>query len=107
MAGLSPTQLSLKEMRKRGMVAEVVEKWVPMQTGGFRKDLFGVIDVVAIAENEIVFVQSTSASNLSSRRTKLRDSEHYEVLLACGARFELHGWKKVKGRWCLKQEHIC
>lgn len=103
-----PAERSLKNMRKRGYHAEVVEKWIPR--ANVRKDLFGFIDIVAVGNGETVGVQSTSYSNISSRRKKIIDSEYLEPLLNSGWRIIIQGWKskkvgKVK-RWECKEEEV-
>ena len=72
------------------MDAQVVEKWIPAVKR--RQDLFGVIDIVAISDSEIVGVQSTSASNLAARRAKSEEEPRLQRWLRAGCRFELHAW---------------
>ena len=59
MAGLTPTQRTLKYLRDKGYTAGIVERWVS-QAGKFGKriDLFNFIDIIAIKENKILAVQS-------------------------------------------------
>lgn len=45
----SPTSFTLKECAKRGWIAGVVERFVRFPPPGHKVDLFGVIDIVAIA----------------------------------------------------------
>jgi len=92
----SPTQRSMKLMRDRGYHVEVVEKWNSFTKT--KKDLFGFIDVLCIADGCVVGVQSTSDSNVSSRVTKIKEHELYPVVLASGIQILVHGWHK-KGRF--------
>lgn len=94
----TPTSRSLGHLRKRGLDADVVEKWIPAVKR--RKDLFGVIDIVAISDHACIGVQTTSASNLSARRTKAEEEPRLERWLKAGCRFELHGWglKGARGK---------
>lgn len=87
----SPTQRTLAHLRARGLDVQVVEHWVPQARK--RRDLFGVIDVVAMDDDILLGVQATSDSNLSARRTKCEDSQLLRRWLTSpGRTFELHGW---------------
>ncbi len=101
MAG-SPTQRTLAEMRKRGYFCQVVEKFNSFTKT--RNDLFGFIDVLCLGENEIVGVQATSYSNLSSRVSKIADHENVAHVRKSGIRILAHGWKKnSNGRYELRE----
>jgi hypothetical protein len=100
----SPTQLSLKRLRELGYEAAVVEKWNPHAK--IRQDLFGCIDILALDESgRSIWVQTTSASNMAARRTKLKANDILPRLAMRG-KVLLHGWKKVNGRWLCKEEEI-
>lgn len=103
---VSPTQNSLKWLRKNGYIAEVVEKWIPV--ANIRKDLFGCIDIVAVHKErpETVGVQVTSYSNISARRKKAEGLEDIKTWRAAGNQFVIHGWQKKKNRWHLTQRHL-
>jgi hypothetical protein len=77
-----------------------VERWNPYAR--VRQDLFGIIDVVAVGA-DIVGVQATSGSNVSRRVQKLVDSPALPVLRKAGVRVLVHGWRKVRGRWRLRE----
>jgi hypothetical protein len=99
---MSPTERSLKLLRKEGWRVAVVEKWNPHAK--VRQDLFGFADLLAIRpHNDPVLVQVTSYSNMSSRRAKVLASEAAQDWKGAG-RVELHGWKKVGKSWMLKRE---
>lgn len=95
---MSPTQRSLKWLRKNGFVAEVVERWNPWSRT--RKDLFGIVDIVAIkrGSNGVCGVQATSKDHISARVKKAQDSEHLGTWLAAGNSFIVHGWGKFTKR---------
>lgn len=98
----SPTTRSLAEMRKRGFTAAVSEKWVAQIKQ--RKDLFGFADIVALGEREVIFVQATSASNVSVRVRKIAEHENVGAVRRAGVRILVHGWKKNKaGRWEVRE----
>ena len=98
----SPTQRSLKRLRDMGYEADVVERWLPGV--GIRKDLFGFGDIFAIGPRvdgarERLIVQTTSYSNASARVSKIKDSPLIDAVREAGIRVEVHGWRKVSGRW--------
>ncbi len=98
---MTPTQRTLKLMRERGWHAEVTEKWIP--GANIRKDLWTFCDVLCLhpESGEILAVQTTSASNISSRIKKIRDCELTPTVRKCGIGIHVHGWAKpVKGRRC-------
>lgn len=99
----SPTQRSLKLLRERGYRAAVVEKWNPHAKR--RIDLFGCVDVLGIApDGDVVAVQATSGSNVSSRVAKLEDSEALPDMRAAGWTVLVMGWRKnAKGRWVCRE----
>lgn len=103
----SPTARTLKQLRKDGYTAAVVERWNPHAK--IRQDLFGFIDVLAITEGLMLAVQATSTSNLSSRVEKTLASPNLPVLLSVpGVRVECWGWAKrgavgKRKLWTLKK----
>ena len=102
--GLSPTQRTLAAMRKMGRTVGQTERWVPNPGhpgGGFRKDLFGFIDIICLdPERGIVAIQSCGSS-VSAHIKKLVDSECTELVYEwltnlSRPQLELWGWRKVK-----------
>ena len=100
----SPTQRSLKLIRERGYLAEVVEKWIP--GANVRKDLWGWCDVVALKAGETLAIQATSASNVAARIKKIAESETVGRVREAGWRIVVWGWKKVKGRWQVVERDV-
>lgn len=47
---MSPTARTLKECRKRGWIAQVVEQTIPRTF--IKRDLFGIIDVIAVTPSK-------------------------------------------------------
>lgn len=92
MAGKSPTENSLAYLRTSGWDAEVVERWIP--GANIRKDLFGFVDIVAVMGNQTLGVQTTSASNVSARVAKIKESEMLPKLREAGWMIHVHGWQK-------------
>ena len=101
----SPTKRTLDALRDQGYIAEVVERWNAFSKT--RKDLFGIIDVLAIGNGETVAVQTTSASNVSARMRKMEESPCLAHMRDAGWKILIHGWKKdSKGHWVCKTVDI-
>ncbi len=99
---MTPTQRTLSEMRKRGYVAAITERWNPFAK--IRQDLFGIVDVICLGDNEVVAVQTTSGSNVASRVTKIAESDKTPALRKAGVRILVHGWRKnAAGKWTLRE----
>lgn len=90
----SPTARTLQALREAGYLAEVVEKWIPMAK--IRKDLFGIIDIVAIKKGQpgSLGIQATSGSNVSSRVKKALANPNLQTWLETGNRFQVWGYAK-------------
>ena len=89
-------------MRERGYECEVVERW--NQWARKRKDLFGFIDVLCLGDlGVIVGVQATSGSNVSARVNKIAEAPLLGRVRKAGIKILVHGWRKVKGRWQVKE----
>ena len=99
---MTPTQRTLRELRRQGRIVDVCERWIvnPARPGGgFRKDLFGFIDLIVLdPEQGIVAIQSCGKS-FKAHLDKILDSEVTEYVrewLLCKGSLELWGWRKVK-----------
>ena len=102
MAVMSPTQRSLAVLRERYPLVQVVERYIPQARK--RIDLYGIADILCVSESEIVAVQTTSASNVAARVSKLTESPALPILRKAGIRVLVHGWRKnAKGRWTLRE----
>ena len=88
----SPTQLSLKELRKTCAAVQVVEKWNPHAK--IRQDLFGFIDILALHGVSTIAIQSTSWANVSSRAKKIAESPLVGAVREAGWTILIHGWRK-------------
>ena len=98
----SPTELSLRDLRARGYLAEVVERWNPHSMT--RHDLFGIIDIIAVRGTETLAVQTTTLPNVPARVNKIADSEHIAAIRKAGWTILVHGWAKKGNRWTLARE---
>lgn len=114
--GRSPTSRTLEYLNTGGYVAEKVEQRLP---GCFiTRDLFNVIDVVAISPADddgfryTLGVQVTSGSNHASRREKALHEPLLRIWLEAGNLFDIHSWSKRGARgtkrklWTLRTERI-
>lgn len=93
----SPTQLSLKKLRDEGYLVAITEKWNHFCK--IRQDMWGFCDLLAIKENEVLAVQTTSASNMSARANKIADSENVGMVRKAGIKIHIHGWTKNGRKW--------
>lgn len=105
----SSTQLSLQYLRDLGYDADVCERWVPSPHGQVRRDLFGILDLVAIKGSETLGVQTTTRGELPKRMRKIFASDHLPILLGAGWRIVVHGWHQPRGkgtRWVCEESFI-
>ena len=101
--GAPTTKLTIRLYRSRGYSCDVAEHYNAY--AGVRNDLFRFTDVVAVNGKEILFVQTTSKSNMSSRRKKIAGIEEARLIaLTPCARVIILGWYKDGPRWNYKEE---
>lgn len=101
------TSFALKELKKRGWNAQVVERWIPAVKR--KVDLFGVIDIVAIKPGHaIIGIQVTgstaSSGHVQNRRAKILAEPRAKDWVHAGGQLELWGYQKINGRWRLTIE---
>lgn len=119
---LSPTQRTLRALKKEGALCDIVERFIqqagPLQfkiinskkigkRTGIRKDLFGIIDIIALypGRNKICGVQSCGTAY----------SEHYKKIINSSytlkwlhyADLELWGWRELKSGWTPRIHKFC
>ncbi len=99
---MSPTARTLDLLRRRGYVAEVVERWLARIER--RKDFLGCVDIVAAKAGEpVLAVQATSLANVSARLKKAGRAPALRAWLATEhATFQVWGWCRRGGRWAVK-----
>lgn len=113
----SPTQRTLAYLRKQGcQLVAITERWNPH--AHIRQDLFGIIDVLAIHGTDVIAVQTTSASHVAERISKMVEAEYTNpetgitalvlaALLKANIKVYVHGWKKqTNGRWQLREVEL-
>lgn len=99
---MTPTQRTLRALREQGRVCAIVERRLPARPGapyGLAKDLFGIIDVIALDPvRGVVGVQSCGNSYSVHEHTLLEDraQECIDWLSTPGTVLELWAWRKVK-----------
>jgi hypothetical protein len=99
----------LAECRKRGWIAQVVE----------RRILFGCIDIIALvppshhllSNGQIIGIQATSGTNHAARITKSRAEPRLAAWLGAGATFAVWSWSKKGPRgkrkvWMLRETRV-
>lgn len=101
---MSPTERTLAELKKRGMKSGVTERWISQVwvgngQRGIRKDLFGIIDIIALdLKRGVIGVQSTG-SDFSGHDRKIMGEKRQEAidwLSTPGAFLFLYAWRKIK-----------
>jgi hypothetical protein len=99
---LTPTARSLTLLRRRGYLADVVERWIPR--ANIRRDLFGCIDLAAVCLDApgVLGIQATTEAHVSTRLAKARALPALKTWLAAGNRFEVWGWTRRGRRWRVK-----
>lgn len=80
----SPTEKTLKHLRRSGYVAAVTEVWIQHQWAkprpdgsipGNRRDLFGYVDVLAVGNGETIAAQCCAVSGISGHYRKILGQE--------------------------------
>lgn len=91
---MSPTERTLRYLRKLGYTATVTERWNAFAK--IRQDLFGFVDVLAVKPGETLGVQCTSADHVAHRVAKIAEHENTPRLREAGWTLHVHGWAKGK-----------
>lgn len=115
--GTSPSARTLAECRKRGWIAQVVERFNTYTNQ--RVDLFGVIDLVAISPTGIVGIQACAGSRSdgrgggdhAARRAKILAEPRARAWVQAGAALQVWSWAKrgehgSRKLWTLRVEEI-
>jgi len=96
--GLSPIQRTLRELRQRGCICGIVERFNQYAGAfGIRQDLFGFIDLIALYPDKgIVGVQCCARSGHAAHRTKILENEVAPEWIKAGGTIEIWSWGKQK-----------
>lgn len=98
------TQLTLKYLRGKGYTCGVTEHFNFYTQR--KNDLFGFIDIVALADDEIIGVQCTSKHNMLDRKKKIAELVDSQTWKKAGGKILLIGWKKEGYRYQCKEEWL-
>ena len=101
---MSPMQRSLRKWKERGYDCHITEHYDFFAKR--KKDLFGFSDFIALGNGEVVVVQTTSASNLAARVTKIANAEHVGAVRKAGIRIIAEGWRKAKEGWVCNERDL-
>ena len=96
--GISNTSRTLRYIREQGWESDKVEQWIKNPkhpAGGFRKDLFGIIDIIALTAKGIMGIQSCGQSFAEHNR-KILAAPMALKWLEKGGLLMLIGWRKLK-----------
>jgi len=105
MSKTTPTQRTLALLKKQGMTAGIVEKWIQFGpkdprrawAPGQRQDYLGIIDIIAVDSENTWGIQCCAGSGFSSHYQKLMDSETTWKWLSCPHRkLFIYAWRKLK-----------
>jgi len=79
-------------------MCEITEHW--NKWSKTRHDLFGFIDILAVREDVIIGVQTTTADHVSHRINKIVNERAGELERLRGHFvLQVHGWRKKGNRW--------
>ena len=98
---ISPTQRTLAALREIGRTVDICERWIrnpKHPAGGFRKDMFGFLDIVCLDPVQgIVGVQSCGQDfKAHIDKITIECKENAVKWLECNGKIEVWGWRKVK-----------
>lgn len=93
----SPTQRTIKALRKDGFECGVVERFNPHGgPHGIRQDLFGFIDVIAVSTEGVIGVQCCAGSGHAAHKTKILANDIAPQWIRAGGRIQIWSWSKKK-----------
>ena len=100
MAGISPTMRTMAKLKDQYDLVGIVERWIPNPKhpgGGFRKDLFGFLDIICVDRHTgIVGIQSCGQNYAEHMRTITEDCKPEVLIWLLQADLQLWAWRKVK-----------
>ena len=91
---------TLSAFRAAHFRIERAEQWVPnpqSPAGGVRRDLFGVIDYLAIRPGVIVGVQATTIKQVSPHNKKIREEKRAAEWIEAGGILVMLAWGTRNG----------
>lgn len=109
---MTPTARTLAECRRRGWLVQNVEQTIRIPGGRtFKRDLFGVIDLVCVTPSGILGIQATGGGHNAARRDKILAEPRAKCWLEAGASLSIWNWEKQGARgkrktWTLREVAI-
>lgn len=100
--GISPVQRTMREVRIRGNICAVTEKYNPhVGPHGIRQDLFGIVDILVLDPSRgFVGIQACGSSFAAHWKKLTEDQKCVEACIAWlttpGGVLEVWSWRKVK-----------
>lgn len=99
MAKQSPTSKALQELRTMGFICEKVEQRLPIPGKFITRDLFDVIDIVAMKPPEtLLALQVTTRDHVNARMDKAVEKGTALMWVETGNRFEIWGYGGKSGK---------
>lgn len=95
---LTPDQLTREYYSNLGYSVTKVEGW-KIYPELRRCDFLGIYDYLAFNDHEILAIQTTTKSNMSSRRKKMLTAKSFARWTKGNRRSILIVWHKERGRW--------
>jgi len=104
MPKITPSQRTSSWLKEQGYTCGTVERFIHPSSfagHGYRRDLFGCIDVIAIRRGVVLAVQ-TMGQDWSGHWEKLTAGDGRpgtELWLSSGSPFLMIGWRQIKVGW--------
>jgi hypothetical protein len=96
MARITPTQRTLTELKKRGYLADIVERFIPVPPHGIRRDFLHFIDIIALDGERTIGIQCCGATGHKEHKRKILSNPHASTWCKGNRTIELWSWRKVK-----------
>lgn len=95
---LAPADPETAEPEAKRFLAALIEPKPPAGVGGYRKDLFGFVDIMAYRLDQTLAVQTTSFQEMAPHIRDFRDDDELRVRILDWIRDEhrslvIHGWR--------------
>ena len=102
----SPVARTMAALRDDGYDPWQVQRSIPTRPHPTSVDLFGVVDLEALADDHTLYVQVCRDADLSDHFEKCLAQPRLVRLLMCPARtFEIWSWAKKRNRWRARIYH--
>lgn len=104
---MTPTERTLHYLKDKGYACDIVERFIPSKPFGFRRDLFNILDIIALTPDGVMGVQSCGSAHSEHMKTltEIHKEESRRWLETPGTSLYLFGWRKLKNRRGMKAMH--